>query len=233
MYQIDRPFLIKVVAALILVAGAAFSVFPSVDLAFSSLFFRPGEGFPVRSMAWVEAFRNGVWDVVDGMFFVALGGMLATAALKRKLLGQGARQWSYIVLLYALAPILMANGIFKAHWGRARPFDVVNFGGLHEFTPFWLPTDQCASNCSFVSGEVSGTTTLALAMLVLGPGLARFIGARGQGIWSGVAILLPFVVAAQRLASGGHFLSDVVFAALFTLAIALAILPVLTGRRQH
>lgn len=232
MYQIDRPFLSKLVAALILIAGLAFSLFPSIDLAFSGLYFTAGQGFPVRNMAWVEQFRNAIWDVVDAMFVVALAGLVAVLVLKRQVLGQGPRQWGFVVLLYLLGPILMANGVFKSYWGRARPFDVMDFGGTDKFTPFWLPTDQCVKNCSFVSGEVSGTMALALAMLALAPGFSRYLGQTGSWIWTRSAVLLPVLVACQRLLAGAHFLSDVTFAALFTLAIALAILPVLTGGRR-
>ena len=43
---------------------------------------------------------------------------------------------------------------------------MTGFGGQAEFTPPWWPTDQCVSNCSFVSGEVSGTTAAAIGLII-------------------------------------------------------------------
>jgi hypothetical protein len=51
---------------------------------------------------------------------------------------------------------LMANVLLKDHWGRSRPIDVTQFGGNERFVAWWDPRGNCASNCSFVSGDVSG-----------------------------------------------------------------------------
>ena len=45
--------------------------------------------------------------------------------------------------------------------------DDVIFGGNLTFSPPWWPSDQCLSNCSFVSGEVSGATATAIALLLV------------------------------------------------------------------
>ena len=50
----------------------------------------------------------------------------------------------------------MANVLLKEHWGRPRPIDVTQFGGNEHFVPWWDPRGDCTSNCSFVSGDVTG-----------------------------------------------------------------------------
>ena len=67
-----------------------------------------------------------------------------------------------------------------------------------------MPSKQCAKNCAFVSGHVA-TASFLMAFGWLGaPAVRRrwlLAGLAGGG-------LLAFV----RLAAGGHFLSDCVFA---------------------
>ena len=51
--------------------------------------------------------------------------------------------------------IFIVNFGLKGLWGRARPNDVLDFGGTNNFTPWYQISDQCINNCSFVSGDSS------------------------------------------------------------------------------
>ena len=73
---------------------------------------------------------------------------------------------AFLVLTLALGSGIIANVIFKDHWGRFRPISVTEFGGADRFTPWWDPRGECSGNCSFVAGEPAGTFwTLAPAAL--------------------------------------------------------------------
>lgn len=213
----------------IAVAGGAFAVAPQIDLNFSARFYDPQAGFWLAGSAWLESLRQLVWNLSIMMFVLSLAG-LGFAWAKTPLLSLGARDWGYITLLFFLGPILLVNVVLKEHWGRARPADVTRFGGAHDFTPPWLPADQCVTNCSFVSGEVSGAVVLAVAMVMLRPGLAPYLPVWGLKIWMLVSLTMPLAIIAQRVVTGRHFLSDTLFAALFMLALAL-ILRSLMWRR--
>lgn len=219
-------------AAACAVAALVFSLWPGLDLQASGLFYRPGAAFWLAQVSGIEAFRNLVWDLTIMVFVIALAGV-ALALAGRPLLGVPLRDWAYIAVLYLLGPVLLANMVLKAHWGRARPADVSDFGGAHLFTPFWQPTDQCLANCSFVSGEVSSTVVMGIALLVLHPAVRRCLPKTVAWLWVLAAYALPLVVTLQRVATGRHFLSDAVFAALFMLALALVLLPIrgAAGRR--
>ena len=70
------------------------------------------------------------------------------------------------MLTLALGSGIIANVIFKDHWGQFRPISVTEFGGADRFTPWWDPRGECSGNCSFVAGEPAGTFwTLAPAAL--------------------------------------------------------------------
>jgi membrane-associated phospholipid phosphatase len=119
-----------------------------------------------------------------------------------------------LVATLAAGPGLLVNLGLKEHSGRPRPSQIVEFGGTAEFRPFGRFDGACAKNCSFVSGEASAAAwTLAPALLVPPP-------ARGVAVAS--ALVFTAAVSALRLSFGGHFLSDVAFAALFTWLIVLA-----------
>ena len=79
------------------------------------------------------------------------------------------------------------------------------------FRPWWSPGGECPRNCSFVSGEVSTAAWLvAPASLAPPPLRAPAIAA---------ALVATVLTALGRLAFGGHFLSDTLFGALFTLLV--------------
>jgi lipid A 4'-phosphatase len=95
------------------------------------------------------------------------------------------------------------------------------FGGEAPYQPVWRITDWCQSNCSFVSGEASSATWL-VAAIVLIPGPLR-------PLLAPPVVVYALLISLNRLAFGGHFLSDVmlswtisglVFAVLFRLMVS-------------
>lgn len=196
--------------ALALLAGVVFTVWPEIDLAAARLFFRDGRWI-ASDHPGVEGFRRLAAVLVFGVPAAA-----AAAALLGWLVGRRGAERAALVLVLSLAigPGLIVNAGLKEFWGRARPSQVMEFGRDRVFTPALLPADQCRRNCSFASGEVAmgfGLVVLALLvrrrrLLALVPGLA-----------------LGGIVAVARMAAGGHFLSDVIFAGLIAAATGLAV----------
>jgi membrane-associated PAP2 superfamily phosphatase len=114
----------------------------------------------------------------------------------------------FLIASLVLGPGLLVNVILKEGWARPRPGMVTEFGGDYRFMPWWDPRGACDSNCSFVSGETSSAVwTTAPAMLLPAPW--RYVALGASGLY-GIAF------AFMRMLTGGHFLSDVIFAAIFT-----------------
>jgi len=109
--------------------------------------------------------------------------------------------------LFLLAVISIGPGlavtVLKDHWDRARPVAIVQFGGDKQFTPAWVIADQCEDNCSFVSGHASG----AFSLLAL-----AWVFPRRRQFWLVAGTLWGAHMGLVRIAQGGHFLSDVIFA---------------------
>ena len=97
--------------------------------------------------------------------------------------------------------ILIINLAFKNFWGRARPNEVVDFGGIQTFTPWYKITDQCMDNCSFVSGDSS----VGFALIIF-----YFLLNKKAYLW--VALIFGFGLGLLRIMEGAHFISDIVLA---------------------
>jgi lipid A 4'-phosphatase len=121
-----------------------------------------------------------------------------------------------LLIVLAIGPGLIVNGILKEHWGRARPRDVTQFGGTRSFTPALVIADQCERNCSFSAGHPSAG--FALAAL----GYAYLSRRRRRGAIlaaTGFGLLIGFA----RVAAGAHFLSDVLFSGLIVIGLAVVL----------
>ncbi len=188
--------------------SAVFLLFPEIDLWFSRLFLDATAQFPADTGLW-HFWRIMVWDMSVFLALFSLA-MFVLGLLRGGRTRICRRIWLFVFLGFLLGPGVLANGILKSFWGRARPQAVTEFGGTHQFSPPVLIADQCQSNCSFVSGEASGAFTLALILgLLFLPGLkprARILGATGLAALAVWTSLL-------RVMTGRHFLSDALFAA--------------------
>jgi lipid A 4'-phosphatase len=194
-------------------AGTLFLLAPGIDLWASGLFFRTGQGFFLADLGVVRAlYRSVPWIVTAQAVGIPLLLLLGWWR-GRKIAGLGLKQGAFVLLVLLLGPGLAVNTVLKDHWGRARPSQVVEFGGSRDFTPAPLPAAACDKNCSFVSGHAAvGFGLIAFGFLAADRRRRRAIG--GGAVAAGVLIGLA------RMAQGAHFLSDVVFAGLIVCGIA-------------
>lgn len=207
--------------AYLAVISVFFTIFPSIDLAATSLFHRAGEGFPLASQPFFMRLRE------LGPFLVKLiAGSCAAILLFAFLTGripEGLRLRTPLFLLSTLAigPGVVVNALFKNNWGRPRPNAVDAFGGDAPYVPVWRITDHCDTNCSFVSGEASSSFWLIALAFVAPPAWRKAV----------LVAVLPLVVAlsANRVAFGGHFLSDTLISWGLTLLVIVAVHHLLYG----
>jgi lipid A 4'-phosphatase len=213
-----------IAACLLLVAAASavFLVFPGIDLWFSDLFYRAKGGFWLRRNDALAVFRS----TNDVLMAVIVVGLIASVVVK---LARPDRSSpvppSIVVFLLStlvLGPLLLVNVILKNSWGRPRPVEVDLFGGEAPYVEVWRITDWCADNCSFVSGEASSAIWLVAVALVL-PKSVRVPA-------TVVAIVYALLLSLNRIAFGGHFLSDVVISFGLTLLLIAVVHRVVIER---
>lgn len=163
---------------------------------------------------------SGHWGYGNHTLFSALyryasfpGLILASWGLFMFIRGFGKgriRRWRkvglYLALVMAIGPGILVNSLLKDRWGRPRPRDILEFGGKHAYEAP-LRYDPASPGKSFPSGHASvGFYFYVLYFLLKRrkPKLAvsAYIGATCFGLLIGLA----------RIAQGGHFASDVIWA---------------------
>lgn len=118
----------------------------------------------------------------------------------------------FLIACVVLGPGLIINAVFKDHWDRPRPRDVLELGGtLHYTAAPWrgeggssFPCGHCSVGFLYASGWwlwKSRRPRWARASLALGLALGSALGL-------------------GRMAAGAHFLSDVIWSALLALGLA-------------
>ncbi len=186
----------------LLFAGAVFlfTAAPAIDLATSALFYTPSQGFTLKHSEWARLFYKGSPLLVQAWIYLLIAAVLLSFRSGFRHLRRHAL---FLLAVITLGPGLLVNVVLKDHWDRARPVQIVQFGGEKQFTPAWVIADQCADNCSFVSGHASG----AFSLLAL-----AWVFPRRRHFWLTVGAIWGSNMGLVRIAQGGHFLSDVVFA---------------------
>jgi lipid A 4'-phosphatase len=176
-------------------------LFPALDRAASGLFYNRASGF--FAAGW-PPFRvlHALPPYLIALSVLAALAILASSVLERPRRGLERRAALFLLVALAVGPGLVVNTLFKDHWGRARPAQVTAFGGDARFTPAFVPSDQCATNCSFPAGDPAvGFYFVAAGFLAPRPWRRRIVAG---------AIALGAVMGLARIAQGAHFLSDVV-----------------------
>ncbi len=130
----------------------------------------------------------------------------------------------FLVLILAIGPGLVINGVMKPLWGRPRPEELAEFGGSRRYQPIWK-INLASSSRSFPSGHA------AVAFALIGP--AFLFRSRHRHCFV-AAVLLAVgygsAVGLARVAQGAHFPSDILWSAAVNYYTALC-LYVLLGLR--
>jgi hypothetical protein len=133
----------RLYAATVALLAIVFMLFPQIDLGIQRWFYRPGQGFVLDG---VQPFAF-IHDHLNWIAFAAV--VLSVAVfvnnLRRDTDVMGLRWRGIIFVLVSLAvgPGLLANTVLKDNWGRARPSQIIEFGGTERFTPAPIVSNQC------------------------------------------------------------------------------------------
>ena len=213
---------LRILGTVFVVLAILFVVFPGIDLGVAGWFYLPPRHF-VLGETWIGRFFDS--DVHFGMEWflpVIVSAFLFGLYHKRPIWNLTPRNFLFVALTIALGAGLVTNVIFKDSWGRARPSQVLEFGGVHQFSPPFMRSTQCDKNCSFVSGDASlAASFLTFAMIARRNRLRWWVGLSGFTV----------VVGLMRMGRGSHFLSDVVFAIIFTVMIMLVLARLILENR--
>jgi lipid A 4'-phosphatase len=131
-------------------------------------------------------------------------------------------------LAFAIGPVLIVSLGLKEHWGRVRPMETTLFAGQGEFTPYYLPTGTCETDCSFTSGHSSrGFFFMAVAIAAYG------LGWRHRHAILAGAVAFGVLTATLRIVEGKHFLSDVTLSSFIVTYVAWVLFAMLYPRESR
>lgn len=178
-----------------------------VDLSLSHYFYN-GNSFSHRPL-WHEIFLYGcypAWIIGLSSFIFCIYSFVNPKVKKWQ------RATLFLSLTFLMGCGLIVNVLLKDHWGRPRPRQLIEFGGSHFYSPYYLPhfIFENSNEKSFPSGHAScGFYFFSLA----------FLGAHYKKRWLfflglTLAFGLGTLLSLSRIAEGGHFLSDTLAAAL-------------------
>jgi membrane-associated PAP2 superfamily phosphatase len=201
----------------LLVAAAATALIglTGADLAVQALFYEPGSGwFMGDREPWAFLYHYGN---IPAFALAAAGGAVFVLGLFMERFRRDRTAALFVVAFLALGPGLVVNTVFKDHWGRPRPADIVQFGGPEAYRPAWSPGEP-GQGRSFPSGHAAVGFFVMAPIFVLkrrAPGWARKALAAG--------ILYGMMMGLARMIQGGHFLTDVIWSGVLVYLAGLAL----------
>lgn len=202
-------------AALILLAVGTIILFTATDLDIASLqpFYQRFSADPWprgNDPLWSLLYRSAPW--VTGSLAV-VGTVLVVIGLLRDGSKQARTYGFFILLCVAVGPGLIINVALKDHWGRPRPRQIAEFGGKFAYVQPLVPA--ATRGKSFPCGHCSVGYLYALGWWVW-----RRRHPRRAAVSLAVGLTLGTFLGLGRMATGAHFLSDAIWAALIAFSVA-------------
>jgi lipid A 4'-phosphatase len=190
-----------------------------LDLAMATRFYTPGAGWAHGGdHPWDLLYHYGVLPA----WMVAVSALVVfVASFWWGKIRSHRRAALFLVLVMAVGPGLLTNNVFKEHWGRPRPRDLVEFNGNREYVKPWVKSARENGN-SFASGHA------ATAFYLCSP---YFLVRRRSKAWAlfflALGVTYGSLMGWARMVQGMHFLSDVLWGFGFVYLSGLALLYLL------
>jgi len=190
---------------LLLSAGTLLFQRSGLDLAIQSHFYRAGGEWAFNNPPWAKLiYHYGNLPALLlslGALVVFILGFSRPKALPYRKISL------FLVLSMLLGPGIIANSLLKEYWGRPRPRELIQFGGEYRYEAP-LTIDPSSPGKSFPCGHATmGFYIFALGLVLRQRRrvLSAFVmlGALGWGT----------IIGWVRIGMGGHFASDVLWAA--------------------
>lgn len=177
---------------------------------------------PENKDVWYEG-DNAIWS-----FFYQLGPvisiLIAVGSIIVILFSGLKKQWNhyrikavFILICFLIGPGLIVNSLFKENWGRPRPAQVQELGGMEAYIPPVLYNSN-GDGKSFPSGHSSVGFALIAFFFVF---KKRHLTLARIALLA--SLLMGGLLGAARMAAGGHFLSDVLWSMFITFLVSMGL----------
>ncbi|MCF3650094.1 glycosyltransferase [Synoicihabitans lomoniglobus] len=200
--KVDEVKIINVGLAGGLVALVFLRVFPEWEIAVSRWFFDPIIGWPHDAKFVVQAVYH--WATLPALIMAIGGLVLALLSLRWRRFVRYRSIGIFLFAAMAMGPGVLVNAVFKEHFHRPRPREIVEFNGTAEFKRLGQ-VGSGERGASFPSGHASMGFFLTLPYF--------FFRVRRRGLaWVFLIFgtLSGLAIGMGRVMQGGHFLGDVI-----------------------
>ena len=181
--------------------GVILYFFPELDLAISALIFDETSKFYLSNEPILKIIYKSVNVLAITMALGVIGAYVYQLYTKKSIKYFDKKALVYIFMVFAFGSGVIVNLGLKQNFGRARPAEIVQFGGEKKFTPAAVVNWEYGKECdSFSCGHCS----FALGFI------AFFFLFRKRWILI-TAVSYGLIVSLGRILQGGHFFSDFIF----------------------
>lgn len=188
--------------------------YTNLDISISALFYSSDNGFYMKNTnPWQFLYDYGNIPPLG----MAICGLILFIL---SFFAYGIRRYRktglFMIIFMIIAPGLIVNTVFKDHYGRPRPRQIVQFSGEQNFLPLW-DKGEAGEGKSFPSGHAAvGFYLFAPFFFLWGNtdkrwGLLFLMLGIGYGLLMGIG----------RIIQGAHFPSDVLWSGAFLYFIGI------------
>jgi lipid A 4'-phosphatase len=184
-----------------------FFIFPELDIQISKIFYTEKEGFFYAQNAFVQI----VFQLVPLLTYTAAIIYFTIGLYQYFIYKKFSKILLYLIVTLIIGPGILVNSVLKNNFGRARPKNIIEFGGNSTFHSLMVLSNQCSTNCSFSSGHAAAAYYFTNISFILPH--------RRQKVAFYLAMAFGTLVGIMRIMQGGHFASDVLFSCLIVLLV--------------
>ena len=204
-----NDFFVSIIFALFIIS-VFLAIGSTFDIYFGGLFYLGENQFLVQSLYKISIFFRKIVLLVVLLYVLVLPIISIFFPIGKIYFSHNfsIKEILYIWTTNIFSLLVFINLILKNFWGRVRPNEILELGGKNHFTPWYEISNQCSSNCSFVSGDAA-----------VGFSLVVFYFLIKKEVYLHMALLFGFSIGAIRIMAGGHFLSDIILSGFFVFII--------------
>jgi len=200
--------------------GVALYFFPEVDLAISRLVFDETAEFYLRNDPILKIIYKSVNVLAIAMGITVISAYLYQLYSKKSIKYFDKKALVYLFMVFAFGSGVIVNLGLKQNFGRARPAEIIQFGGEKKFTPAAVVNWEYGKECDSFSCGYCSFALGFIAFFFLFRKRWILITALGYGL----------VVSLGRILQGGHFFSDFIFSWIVMLLTAKLLYDYMYGK---
>lgn len=179
-------------------------LFWDLDILFQKPYFNEEQGWFLMNVPFWDFIYK--YAIFLGYFLAVFSLIMISVSYWKKSVVKWRKAAYFMLFVMILGPGVLVNGTFKEHWGRPRPRDITEFNGQDDYVKVWVK--GATKGKSFPCGHASMGFYLAIPFL--------FLRKRYKSWAWGFLIfgtLYGLLIGYARMIAGGHFASDVLWAA--------------------